>query len=120
VRAGEVALVHRPIYGDWSLPKGRLEAGEDDVAAALREVREETGFAAEITADLGTVTYPVVRRGETLPKTVHFFLMQAGEGRFAPHEEVDQLLWLAPAEAAEKLSYDREREVLARAIATGL
>ena len=120
VRDGEVALVHRPIYDDWSLPKGKLEAGEDEPAAALREVREETGCAAEIMGDLGTVTYPVVRRGQTVPKTVRFYLMRAGEGSFAPHAEVDRVLWLTPGEAAEKLTYDREREVLARAIATGL
>jgi 8-oxo-(d)GTP phosphatase len=119
-RDGVVAVVHRPLYDDWSLPKGKLEEGEDDAAAALREVREETGFAAEITADLGTITYPVVWHGDTVPKTVHFFLMRAGEGGFTPHEEVDRLLWVDPEEAAEKLTYDREREVLARAIATGL
>jgi len=120
VRGGEVAVVHRPLYDDWSLPKGKLENGEDDAAAAVREVREETGFTAEIAADLGTVTYPVVWHGETVPKTVHFFLMRAAEGSFTPHEEVDRLVWLAPDDAAEKLTYDREREVLARAIATGL
>ena len=120
VRDGHVALVHRPLYDDWSLPKGKLEPGEDDAAAALREVREETGFGAEIVGDLGTVTYPVVRGGRTLPKTVRFYLMRAGEGTFAPHVEVDRLLWVTPGEAAEKLTYDREREVLARAIATGL
>jgi len=120
VRSGEVGVVHRPLYDDWSLPKGKLAEGEDDAAAALREVREETGFAAEIAADLGTVSYPVVWHGETVQKTVHFFLMRAGEGSFTPHEEVDRLVWMTPDEASEKLTYDREREILARAIATGL
>ena len=49
-----VALVHRPRYDDWTLPKGKHEPGEDDIAAALREVREETGFHGRIERDLGS------------------------------------------------------------------
>ena len=110
-----VAVVHRPKYDDWTLPKGKLEAGEDERAGALREVAEETGHRARIESDLGTVEYAVRRGGELLPKVVRYFLMRELGGEFRPHREVDELRWLSPAEAMELLSYRRDREVLARA-----
>ena len=63
VDGDRVALVHRPRYDDWTLPKGKHEPGEDDMAAALREVREETGFQGRIERDLGVVRYTVEKRG---------------------------------------------------------
>ena len=54
-RDGLIAVVHRPHRGDWSLPKGKLEDGEDDATAAVREVLEETGRRGTIEQDLGTV-----------------------------------------------------------------
>ena len=117
IRDGAVALVHRPRYDDWSLPKGKLEAGEDDLAAAHREVLEETGRRGSVTADLGTISYEVTKHGRTLPKTVRYYLMQDEGGSFEPHDEVDDVLWLSPAEARAHLSYDRDRVVLDRALA---
>ena len=117
IRDGTVALVHRPRYDDWSLPKGKLEAGEDDLAAAHREVLEETGRKGSVTADLGTISYEVTKHGRTVPKTVRYYLMQDEGGSFEPHDEVDEVLWLSPAEARAHLSYDRDRVVLDRALA---
>jgi len=108
------ALVHRPRYDDWTLPKGKRQRGEDDRATALREVLEETGHTGEIRQDLGTVTYEVVRNGETLPKVVRYFLMRSTGGLFRPGDEVDELRWEERAEAMTLLSYDRDRDVLSR------
>ena len=113
-REGLVALVHRPRYNDWSLPKGKLEAGEDDLAAALREVLEETGHRGAVERDLGTIEYPVQRHGTLQRKVVRYFAMRDEGGAFAPHREVDEVRWLPRDEARELLSYDRDRTVLDR------
>jgi 8-oxo-dGTP pyrophosphatase MutT (NUDIX family) len=111
----EVALVHRPKYDDWSLPKGKLRDGEPALDGALREVAEETGQAARPTRALGEVRYPVRGRdGGRAEKVVRFWAMEARGGTFEPTAEVDALRWLSPAEAAEALTYAREREVLDR------
>jgi 8-oxo-dGTP pyrophosphatase MutT (NUDIX family) len=114
VRDGLVAVVHRPKYDDWTLPKGKLEPGEEDRDAALREVWEETGFESAIEDDLGTVEYEVERGGRTLPKVVRYYLMLAVSGAFTADAEVDELRWLRRDEAMELLSYARDRDVLSR------
>jgi 8-oxo-dGTP pyrophosphatase MutT (NUDIX family) len=114
LRDGLVAVVHRPKYDDWTLPKGKHEPGEDDHDAALREVREETGFHGAIEDDLGTVEYEVQRGGRTLPKLVRYYVMRAASGSFTADAEVDELRWLPRDEAMELLTYPRDREVLSR------
>jgi 8-oxo-dGTP diphosphatase len=111
---GRVALVHRPRYDDWTLPKGKHQAGEDDTAAALREVLEETGFEGRIERDLGVVRYTVEKHGAVLPKVVRYYVMRAATGAFEPNDEVDELRWLTREQAAQLLTYERDREVLAR------
>jgi 8-oxo-dGTP diphosphatase len=111
---GRVALVHRPRYDDWTLPKGKNQPGEDDTAAALREVREETGFEGRIERDLGVVCYTVEKHGAVLPKVVRYYVMRAATGAFEPNDEVDELRWLTREQAAQLLTYERDREVLAR------
>jgi 8-oxo-(d)GTP phosphatase len=114
VDGDRIALVHRPRYDDWTLPKGKHEPGEDDVAAALREVQEETGFRGRIERDLGVVRYTVEKRGMVLPKVVRYYVMQAAAGAFTPNDEVDELRWVTREQAAQLLTYERDREVLAR------
>jgi 8-oxo-dGTP diphosphatase len=109
-----VALVHRPRYDDWTLPKGKNEPGEDDIAAALREVQEETGFHGRIERDLGVVRYTVEKHGAVLPKVVRYYVMAVGAGAFEPNHEVDELRWVTREQAAQLLTYERDREVLAR------
>ena len=104
----EVAVVHRPKYDDWSLPKGKLTAGEHPLLGALREVAEETGHRARPGRPLGEVRYPVA--GE--PKRVRYWAAQATGGGFAPNREVDELRWLPPARARRLLDADRDRGVL--------
>lgn len=109
----EVALIHRPKYDDWSLPKGKLADGEHPVLAALREVHEETGFSATPGRPLGDREY--LKDGT--PKRVRYWAMRAAGGEFSPNDEVDRLLWLPAPEALDRLSPARDREVLVRFVA---
>lgn len=99
-----VAVVHRPKYDDWSLPKGKLEPGEAAVVGALREVCEETGFAAHAGRTLGRSTYRVLDAGRDVPKTVRWWSMRARDGAFTPSGEVDGLDWLDVPAALRRLS----------------
>jgi 8-oxo-(d)GTP phosphatase len=109
-----LALVHRPRYDDWTLPKGKHQPGEDDTAAALREVLEETGFYGRIERDLGVVRYTVEKHGAVLPKVVRYYVMRVANGTFERSDEVDELRWVTREQAAQLLTYERDREVLAR------
>lgn len=105
----EIALVHRGRYDDWSLPKGKLDDGEEPAAAALREVREETGFEATLLAFAGAVAYEV-KQG---PKRVRFWNMRAGRGGGElDASEVAEVRWFAPDEACRKLTYPIEQAIV--------
>jgi 8-oxo-dGTP diphosphatase len=106
----EVALIHRNRYDDWSLPKGKIEPGETAPVAAVREIDEETGFAAELGRWLATLSYPV----EHHTKKVTYWAARAVGGEFAPNDEVDQLIWLPVADAMKRVSYPLDRKVLRR------
>lgn len=105
----ELAVIHRPDYDDWTIPKGKLEQGETAEEAALREVWEETGFRCELGRPLGCTAY-IDRRGRD--KIVCYWLMHPSGGRFTPSDEVDQLRWLTVEEALALLSYERDRVLL--------
>jgi 8-oxo-dGTP diphosphatase len=107
-RDGRIAVVHRPRYDDWSLPKGKLHPGETWEEAALREVREETGLECELRHELSSTSYHD-RKGRS--KLVRYWLMDVVGGEFAPNDEVDELRWLTPAEAASLLTYPRDVEL---------
>jgi 8-oxo-dGTP diphosphatase len=110
----EVAVIHRPKYEDWSLPKGKLDDGEDFEQAALREVEEETGLRCELGPELSSVSYRD-RKGRT--KLVRYWLMKVLEGEFRPGPEVDELRWLDPEAAQEVLSYQHDAELVREAVA---
>jgi len=106
----QIAVVHRPLHQDWSYPKGKLDEGETFETAALREVHEETGLICRLVRFIGHTEY-IDRKSR--PKAVAYWVMAAEDGTFSPNEEVDELRWLDLAEAAELLSYERDRELLA-------
>ena len=108
-RDGRIAVVHRPRYDDWSLPKGKLDSGETWEEAALREVREETGLECELREELSSARYHD-RKGRS--KLVRYWLMEPVGGEFEPNDEVDELRWLIPSAAAELLSYPHDRELV--------
>ncbi|RBY87143.1 NUDIX hydrolase [Blastococcus sp. TBT05-19] len=110
----ETAVVHRPRYDDWSLPKGKLDPGEHPLTAAVREVLEETGLQAVAGRRSVTSRYRVPD-GD---KRVDYWLMRVTGGEFAPNGEVDELRWLSPADAAALVTHDADREVLADLVRT--
>jgi 8-oxo-dGTP diphosphatase len=112
-RGVEVAVIHRPKYGDWTLPKGKLDPGEGFEQAALREVEEETGMRAELGHELSSVSYQD-RKGRS--KLVRYWAMRALGGEFRPGREVDELRWLDPQGAAELLSYAHDAELVREAV----
>jgi 8-oxo-(d)GTP phosphatase len=114
-RTAEVALVHRPRYDDWSLPKGKLDPGESCRMAAVREVAEETGFRVALGRYLGQTRYevPGPAAGGPAAKVVTYYAARAVAGAFEPGDEVDELRWLPPEEALSLLSYRHDQRILA-------
>lgn len=106
-----VAVIHRPRYDDWSLPKGKADPGESLPVAAVREIEEETGFTAELEDRIGTNAYPLT---ETARKEVTYWSALATGGRFEPNPEVDELRWLPLDQAEETVSYPLDRKILRR------
>ncbi len=104
----EIALVHRPKYDDWSVPKGKLFTDEHSLVGAIREVEEETGYAGRLGRPLGEVRY--AKDGS--PKRVRYWAVEALHGTFVSGDEVDQLMWLPPKEAMLHLSPDRDRPIV--------
>jgi len=105
-----LAVVHRPRYDDWSLPKGKVEPGELLPETAVREVREETGFSVDRGAFAGRYQYDVAAG----PKSVFVWHMRAVEDVSTPDDEVDALAWLPIDAALDRLTYDLERDLVGR------
>jgi 8-oxo-dGTP diphosphatase len=107
---GRVALVHRPRYDDWTLPKGKLDRGESFEDAALREVEEETGVRCRLVRELPSSEY-LDPKGRS--KLVRYWLMEVEhDPGFVPNKEVDELRWLPVEEAPVLLTYPRDAEIL--------
>src|SRR5690242_14088571 len=120
----QVALIHptgRP-PGHWTLPKGRIDAGESGETAALREVAEETGAHGTSLGKLGDVRYWFNWEGERVFKVVSFFLVRYEGGTLGdvPEEfrhEVDEVRWLPLADAPAELAYRSEQDMARKAVA---
>jgi 8-oxo-dGTP pyrophosphatase MutT (NUDIX family) len=106
----EVAIIHRPRYDDWSLPKGKVDPGETEPAAAIREVFEEIGHRVHLGHALATVRYPVLQG----VKRVRYWAARDLGGEFTPTAEVDDLEWMSAKDAMGKMSYPHDRKVLRR------
>lgn len=100
----EVAIIHRPRYDDWSMPKGKLNPGEIELEGAVREIAEETGYRVTVGAPLGAVEYQKLGR----PKIVRYWAMRAEGGMFVPSREVDELRWLPVDEAMNLITQPRD------------
>lgn len=96
----------------WTLPKGALVAGESNTEAALREVREETGYRCEVVRELSPVTYWFQRSGQRVRKTVRWFLMRPLEKVGDHDHEVDEVDWALRDEALNRLRYDSDRRLV--------
>ena len=107
----EIVVVHRPAYDDWTLPKGKVDSDETPQECALREVREETGFRCELGRPVGCTAY-VDRRGRN--KVACYWVMEVISGRFRPGGEVDRMVWLPVAEAVKRLTYERDKALIAQ------
>ena len=106
-----VALVHRGKYDDWSLPKGKVDPGEEIGATALREVQEELGVDADFGPFAGTTHYPLAD-GRTKVVLYWHMIKRPGESTFKPNREIDAIEWHEPKEALRKLTHEVERELL--------
>jgi 8-oxo-dGTP diphosphatase len=108
--APEIALIHRPRYDDWSLPKGKVDPGETEPVTAVREIEEETGFRAHLGRRLTTVSYPV----DQGIKKVRYWAARCVSGEFGVNDEVDELKWLPAEQAMTTLTHPHDRKVLRR------
>jgi 8-oxo-dGTP diphosphatase len=106
----EVAVIHRPAYDDWTLPKGKVEGSETLIACAFREIEEETGLKTRFGPYLGDTFYEV----NGVPKVVRYWSAQviAGDDQSFDRSEVDELLWLPPKKTLEKLTIKDDRQIV--------
>lgn len=111
-RGPQTLLVHRPGRRDWSLPKGKLDPGENVVSAAIRECDEETGIVPILGVPLGRQSY----RALGVPKVVDYWCATVGvDNGFAPDGEIDEIRWVGPDQARSRLTYKRDAEMVATA-----
>jgi 8-oxo-dGTP pyrophosphatase MutT (NUDIX family) len=112
-RGREVLLILRPKHQDWTLPKGHIEKGESWDGAAQREVKEETGYDTVITGFAGYTAYTV----KSKPKVVFYWHMEpSGECEFEPNHEVLSYEWVSALEAVDRLTYEKDKELLRRLV----
>jgi len=105
----QIVLVHRPSYDDWSLPKGKVDPGESDEQAALREVEEECGLVCRLGPELPSTFY---RDKSARPKVVRYWAMTPESGQVGGYHEVDDAGWFPLDAARHKVTYERDREVV--------
>lgn len=106
----EVLVIHRPQYDDWSFPKGKVDENESSIAAAYREVKEETGVEAVFGQYLGTTSYKV----EDYKKKVKYWMARekGASAPFVPNAEVDKIEWVDVKTARHFLTHDEDRDLL--------
>lgn len=118
----EIALIH--VRNRWGLPKGHVEEGESVEAAALREVREETGLTGRSVRKLGDIRYSYrdkAKSGEPIRiyKRVHFYLLNYVKGDVRDHDhEADDARWFPIEQAIKLLKFATERKMVHRAWST--
>lgn len=111
-------MVHRAKYNDWSLPKGKLEDGEDFETAALREIAEETSLSCRLGHEIDSVSY-LDRKSRS--KLVRYWVMWPVTGSVSDHvpdKEITEVRWVSATEAQALLTYERDRVLVERAVET--
>ncbi len=114
----EAALIATKGKAIWTLPKGIIDKGEQPEAAAIREIREETGLTGKIVGPLDKKSYWFYLKDENIKyrKTVAYFLVEYVSGAIGNAcPEVDEAQWFPMDDAMKKLSYKSDREVLNKA-----
>jgi 8-oxo-dGTP diphosphatase len=104
----EIALIHRPRYDDWSLPKGKIEEGESSLRCAFREVIEETGITPQFGRELGSVEY----KEPAGLKRVKYWAAKALTDEFQPNEEVDEIKWLNPEDTLARATHESDKTII--------
>ncbi len=113
---GRVLLVrrgHAPSAGLWSVPGGRVEAGETVARAAVREVAEETGLAVEVAECLWTIEVPAAEPDTTY--RIHDFAARVVGGELHSGDDAAEARWFAPWELSGLAVTDGLLGYLARA-----
>ena len=98
----EVAIIHRPRYDDWSLPKGKLAPGESHLEGAMREVHEETGYRVQPGRSLGEVRYLKESGGGRAREGRPLLGDEGDRRRVQPQPRGRRLRWLSIDEARER------------------
>ncbi len=113
----EYLLIKNRGGGHWGFPKGRIEAGEDESTAALREVREEVGIVRVrlVPGFREQERYTFLRKGRQVNKELVLFLAEASEDGTAATAEIETMEWIPYPQALERLIYPEQRQALRRA-----
>lgn len=118
---GNAILLLRKYNGDWVLPKGRLEEGEELVDAAKREVKEETGVKTEVIKYLGEIHYTYKDNWDSkqkVHKIVHWYMMKAFDLSAKPQKEEGfiEAKYIPIEKVVDLIHYDDEREIVKVAV----
>jgi len=105
--------------GMWTLPKGKVRRGEDDRAALLRELAEETGLNGRVGELVSQATYTIIKRGRRRRKVVTYYLVYATGGHLQPgtREGIEQVRWMPVPRALQRIGRARIRAVLRAGLA---
>ena len=111
-----VLIIRQKRNGNWSFPKGHVEANETEYQTAIREVFEEVGIKIKIIEGFREViSYnpkPSIKKD-----VVYFVANPSSQHVRMQKEEVSDYSWLRPAQALKALTFDNDREVLNKALA---
>ena len=118
IRKDAVLLVHRPRYGDWSFPKGKLDRGELAPVAGVREVLEETGVRIRLGTPLRPQRYPNGGRMKTVSYWHGRVVGDPSVDGYVANDEIDQVEWVPLRKAKRRLSYTFDQATLAEALET--
>lgn len=118
VKDGQV-LVLKKYFGDWVLPKGKIEKEETTSITAVREVREETGAEAEVVKRIGFARYVYTNQSsERVNKRVDYYLMKYKGGELKPQKEEGFVSaeFIDSDKAISLLKHESEKKMVENAI----